>query len=264
MKIYYRTITLLLLAVSTLTLTTSCEKDEEETTTIIPDPEPTPDPDPAYPVEDDADGVLVGIKTVSITTNPIMPVPIETVLGTAVGFFTETSGDFNTLTDAGTVSCNENELSKNTNTGPGQFAYTYTPGLANVEGIDFTDGAMWEVAGTSNVPAITYTHSNFPTTPEVTSGNVDVSQNYTLTLANYVAGADSIYYAIYGADDYIIKAGGPYSTSMEFTADELSGLGSTDYGLVQATAYDLTNAQFDTKTIYFVNETVNTKTVKIQ
>ena len=265
MKVFYRTITLAFLALTTLTLNTSCEKDEDETTQTDPEPTPTPPaPDPVYPNNSDADAVLVGIKTVSITSSPIMPMPIETVVGTAVGFFTETTGDFNVLTDAGTVDCNSNRLSKNTNPGQGQFAYVYTPGLANPNGIDFTDGAKWEVSGSANFTAVIYTHSNFPSNPVVSSGNVYTSQSYTLTLDEYVTGADSIYYAIYGADDYIIKVGGPTTTSMEFTAAELSGLGATDYGMIQATACDITDADYSTKKIYFVNETVNTKTVKIQ
>ena len=258
MNRYFRCISVFFIASSLLF--TACEKDEDDAdNTNTETPSTPPARDPAFPQQSDASGVLVGIKTVTIENNPILPFPIEIELGTAVALFPATTGDFSTLIDAGTVSCNAKELDPQSND-----SYIFIPGLTDQEGIDFTDGSEWEVSGNSSVMAFTEIYSRFPSTPVVTSGDVDTSTDYELEIESTVgSSADSLYYIIYGGEDYVMKTVDPFTSSVTFTASEMSSLGATSNGLIQVTAYSMVSRVNNGKTYYFVNETVNTKSVSI-
>ncbi len=104
----------------------------------------------------------------------------------------------------------------------------------------------------------------FPDAGKVNSGDVDVSQDYILSIESAVgAPADSLYFGLYGSADYILKTVGPNVTSVTFTAAELASLGDTDFGIAQVTSYTMRTVEANNTDFYLVNETVNSKTVKI-
>jgi hypothetical protein len=231
----------------------SCSKDDDSSEEENP-PAQSDDPD-TFPTPSDADGVLVAVKSVSITDTPIGP--IEVVLGTAVGVFTDdgfSSGDF---IGAGTVECNTSALAMNANS-----SYTFTDITAtNPTGLDFNNDIQWEVSGANGIPTISYNADvfGFPSVSGITSADVvDKANGYTVT-CNSVAGADSVLFLIGGATKTI--AGN--ATSCNFSSAELADV-DTGASVVQIAAYVTNPVDFGSARIYFINEYVQSQSVTVQ
>ena len=162
---------------------TSCEKAEDEINNVTPtpnpnpNPNPTPSPEPVFPTGNNVAGVMVGVKTITYQNSPIFPLPIEVEFGTATAFFPTNVGDFTSFQNVGDVTCNSKKLTIQTNN-----SYVFTPGLLDQEGINFDNGSNWEISGGGTISPMTMGYIEFPDAGKVNSGDVDVSQDYILSI----------------------------------------------------------------------------------
>jgi len=227
---------------------TGCNEDDEDDE---PDPAPAQNTDtepvPTFPM---ADATLVAVDTETTQDTPLGTFDI--FIGTAVALFFDTNQN---LLDAGTVSINGSDLTKNSNN-----SYTYLPSLTEPEGLSFTTGTDWDVSGSSNFPAFSASPGfDFPSVGDISGGDiVDRSADYTITISS-VADADSIIYLVSG----ISKTTAGNVTSCTFTADELAGA-PAGQGIIQAAPYAYEDQEFSGKIVYFVKEKVVSKSVTIE
>lgn len=236
----------------------SCDKTEDLAKDPQPDTEPTPQPVDVTPKPGDASGVLVAIKTLSFTSSPIGD--IKTELGVATAFFAENPGDFSTYEAVGDVSVNNENLKKQDNN-----TYAYQPAQTNPTGINFSNGADWKVTGGGSTGAINESVDDFPSKdPNITSGDIDMSKDYTLTIKEAIGNCDSIYFNIYSADGNLMRTTVSGKSSYTFTSAEPATLKATDYGMIQVVAIKMIPKTLNGKVYYFINETVTTKMVKIK
>lgn len=193
----------------------------------------------------DANGVLYAINTSTYQMG------VEAKIGSGLAVFPDGSG---ANLDAGTVSLNSNSLTKQTGN-----SYTWNSLSGSLT------AASWSVGGGSGIPAFTEDAGTvgFPTISEITSGGtVTKSSGYTLSMST-VADADSVLFMIAGASGGKVVTKVGTTTSYTFTSAELTNVG-TGSGTAQITAYKVYSADKSGKKIYFVNESVITKTVTIQ
>lgn len=216
----------------------------------------------------DADGILVGIKSITTQSTPAVPgfpsQEIEVEVGTAVAAFGNLqSGSFD---DVGDVQFylgsnpTKYELAKQENN-----SYVYTPGTSNPNGVDFGNNTpFWEVPGKSI--STSGPLQKFPNAPTITSNTDEVvrANGYDFTVS-FNSGADSVLYIIAAEGKFVSKTA-TYSSnnSVTFTAAELNTLAKSDYGLLQVTPYFMKKHTTGGKNYYMINETVVTKTVKIK
>ncbi len=229
----------------------SCSDDDDSE----PQNEPQPQEESVdtFPTPSDADGTCVAVKSTSITDTPIGP--ITTIIGTAVAVFTDDL--FTSFISAGAVSCNSNDLTLNSNNSYVFDQITQT----NPTGIDYNGDVMWSVTGGNGIAGFDHNANTlgFPTAGEITSSDqVDIASGYTLTCAS-VSGADSTLFLIGGA----IKTLAGNATSCTFTAAELADV-ETGTNIAQVAAYVVGPTDFGDTRIYFINETVQSKTVTVQ
>lgn len=256
MKLNFLTISRRALTISVLcvgVIFTGCDKKDDETPPPAAQPTPTPtppkNPEPKF---DGGSGTLTAVKVRSFQD---LFIEVELDFGIAVGGFYDNpeSGIFH---DAGTVSCNSNELTKQENN-----SYAYTPDIANTEGIDFDGNTVtWEVSGSAEVPTFSQTVTfAFPDVKNITSGEIiDKSDGYTFTCGG-VFNADSILFLV---GDILHTVAGNV-TSSTFTSAELSTLeaGPT---FIQIAAYSYEGETISGETYYFVKETVVNKSATVQ
>lgn len=250
MKVSFRFTSLLLL--SAALVFTACEKDEDEPE--IPQENPTTETEsaPTTPQFSNADGSLWAVN--SMSTQSVGGFEVDVNIGIAVGAFTE-NGDFNTLVDVGTVSVDDNNLTRQSNN-----SYTLTPSQTNPTGIDYNTDVNWSVSGGNGFSEFTYTSSiPWPTASEISSGGtVSKSAGYTLTVGS-VENADSVLFMIGSA----IKTIPGNAVSCTFSADELSGL-DNGTSVASVAPYASEPENFGGKTIYIGKEAVQTRTVTIE
>lgn len=237
----------------------SCKKDEEDAKKPAPAPNPTVED--VYPQPSDANGVLVAIKSLSYTDMPMVG-EVKTEMGLASAFFTTTTGDFSSFSNAGKVTVNNEELKIMSNA---NNSYVFAPGTTSATGIDYSSGVDWIVAGSASVDGFTQEYSTFPTgDPNITSGDVTLSQDYVLTIKNEIYLCDSIYFNLYSTKGNLMKTAPAGTKSMTFTSAELQTIGTSDFGMIQVVAMRTRSYTHNSKKYYFVNETVTTKTVKMK
>lgn len=240
---------LMLLTASLSFIFSSCGKDDDDDDNNNNNNVPATSPSTTDLFNySDAQGVLVGIKTVTTQNTPIGPFEVE--LGTAVAAFS--NDNFQTFLEGGTITCNAKNLDKQTNN-----SYVHVPAAADVSGIDFSSGATWNVTGSSNVSSISsYTYPPFPNTPVISSNKEEVtlSSGYTFTLSNSFLGADSIIYILASGNNFVKKTVGSNVTSVTFSASDLTSLQPSAQGLIQVTPYYFTSDVFSGKKYYFVNQ----------
>ena len=247
MKTKFNLLAMLFLAMSLAF--TGCNDDDDDEDE--PDPTPTQntdtDPTPEFPM---ADATLVAVDSKTTQDTPLGTFDI--FIGTAVGLFFDAN---QALLDAGTVSINGNNLTKNSNN-----SYTYLPSLTDPEGLSFTMGTDWEVSGSADFPAFTASPGfDFPSVGAISGGDiVDRSADYTISISS-VSDADSIIYVVSG----ITKTTAGNVTSCTFSADELAGA-PAGQGIIQAAPYAFDDQEFSDKTVYFVKEKVVSKSVTIE
>jgi hypothetical protein len=244
----------------------ACKKDEVADPTPIETPTPTPTPTPTTtptpsnptPTPSDANGVLVALKTISTINVPFVG-NIKQEIGIPVAFFFNTPG---TYLDGGSVSCNSNTLTKQTNN-----TYTFTPGTSAPTGVDYSSGVNWSVGGNTanNIPSFNYNpNMGFPELDSIAGGisTVTKANGVTIAATNTITNADSVIFSVYGPGGTAQKVKAASSSSHTFSAADLSGLGSGS-GYIQIATYKIGNQTFNGKKMYFINEAVFTKTVTI-
>lgn len=250
-KIYFMKKPILFLAIAAFAFT-SCEKEEA----AQPTPTPTPVTGNANSALyfNDADGVLVSIESVTTTETPIGPIDVP--VGLASAFFTNTTGDFTTFANVGTVTVDGQAMTNNNN------IYTSTLSPTNPSGIDWTNGTPWEVAGAGTFPAVSTFAQNFPGSNfTITSGAPSTSAAYVMNWGT-VSNADSIICMVVGSSSFVTKTVAGNEISCNFTAAQMASVGSGS-GMLQVTPYQVESNNFNGKKIYRIMEVVKTKTVTI-
>ncbi len=227
---------------------TSCDDDEDEEEPAPQEQSTEVDNVPNLPM---ADGALIAVDTKTTQELPIGGT-IDIVIGTGVGVFFDANDGF---VNVGTVTLNSSQLTRNANN-----SYTYIPTISEPTGINFNGGTDWEVSGDNGFPAIMASPGfPFPDVGNIGGADmVDTSQDYKIMISS-VSDADSIIYNISG----VLKTLAGNETSCTFSAAEISSLASGP-GIIQAAAYSYESDDFGGKTIYFVKETVVSKSVTIE
>ncbi len=244
----------------------SCDRNEDEVPETTPTPTPAPPPAQATPPSNptptptDANGVLVAVKSISSVTVPIVgPQKIET--GIPVALFFDTP---NTYLDAGVVSCNSINLTKQTNN-----SYVYTVDATTPTGVSYSSGVTWSVEGNTStgVPAINHSPTiPFPVLDSI-AGNISKvtkANGVTIAATNTITGADSVIFGVYAPNGGVVqvtKSGN--ISSHTFSSADLNGL-STGNGYIQIAAYSIGDKTVGGKKYYFIKEAVFTKMVAIE
>lgn len=248
-----------LLIVCLLTVITSCKKDENDNQNQT---QTTPNTQPDAPA--DADGVLAAVKSIQIQDIPVdipgFPVnTIEVDFDIAVAAFFQ-NNDPESLVAAGDVTVNtDNNLEAQSNN-----SYITTYDATSTDGTDlgFSSGSQvsWEVSGSGDVDAFTYTTSErFPGDVSLVGdySEVDISSSLTVSIDQTSSYADSVLFFLAGENDQHVKfVANGNATSHTFTSSELSVLSGT--GVVQVVPYTIEPKAVGSKTYYFVNEVVVT------
>ncbi|HTN17431.1 MAG TPA: hypothetical protein VL092_07125, partial [Chitinophagaceae bacterium] len=227
-------------------------------------PTPTPYPKPtasttATPTYGSGDGAVVALLTRTTTTSFGMDVDMD--LGTGVAVF----GNLATgaYTDAGKITLNGTELAKQTNN-----SYLYIPGISNPTGIDLSGDIKWVVT----TPSFTYNAAaaaggkGMPKAGKIDGSytSVDISKDFTLAVSGTITKSDSVYFQINGASKSLLKRMAAGTTSVTFTASELSGLGKTAGGSVTIAPWNHEEQTLAGKKIHVINELALSRTVEIK
>jgi hypothetical protein len=204
------------------------------------------------PSINDASGALAAVTSISYTTVAGITVPLA-VNTAAGGFFTAPgSGSF---IDGGTVTLNSKTLTKSSNNA---YAYQNLTDPLTLGGSN-----AWTVAGASGVAAFSYTYNRpMPAYSDFNSlpATITRSAGVTVNLSGTVTDADSIYVVVTGTSNkYLLKRLAGNAASCEFSANELSALSASSYGLIQVCPWNYGSQTFDGKKYYFVNESAYTK-----
>ena len=186
-KIFY---TSSVLAALSLTLLSGCKKD----TVAFPDKVQNNGTyadlayiTPNFPVIADADGILISAQVTNQKTIIISPFANEYEYGMAK--FTNTTGNFSNLADAGTITLNDSTLAKSST-----FSYLST---ANAYTLNLSNTAKWNVGGNGAFGGIAYTgNSNNPNySNSITNWDSKWVPTYprNLTLGSSTYHLDSLY-----------------------------------------------------------------------
>jgi len=234
---------------------TSCDPSE-----IIPDtedPTPTPENNTQTPSFESGDGVIVALKTRTVTSTVIGNTTIE--MGTGVAVFGDlAAGNF---TDAGTVKLNGKELTKHSNN-----TYSYMPSATDITGINFDNNIKWEVS----TPSFTYdAKTQGRDLPEAngdftfSGSSISGSEAFTLALSGSISNADSVYFQINGPNNTILKRMGGQTTSVTFSESEMQSLGKSIGCSVTIAPWNYETKELGGKTIHVVNELAINKVIEI-
>jgi hypothetical protein len=239
----------------------SCNKEETpDPTPPITDSTDTSKTAPSFtPSIADINGSMVALQTKTTVTQSGFSVDSKVETATAVFYSTGT-----TLVDAGTVSVNGFDLTKQTNN-----SYLKTPSATSTAlSLNFPTGANWSVSGNSNVSAISYAHGT--TFPEYT-GDVPtsitkangLSFNFNSSNVKY---ADSVYVFIATSNGTtFIKAFGANAGSVSISASELSNLptNSNSSAFLEVIPVTYTVQNISGKRYAFIKEQACVKNVNI-
>lgn len=200
-----------------------------------------------------ADGLCVAVNNTTFTTQAGFSVAIE--LGLAVAVFYDAAGT--KYVDAGTVTVDSKELDKSES-----FYYSYT----STSGEKFSNPISWSSTGSSDYEAFTQDVSlDFPQMSEITSGDINTTQDYEITLKSAITNADSIIVVISGGSN-AFQTTLPYTgeTVISISSADIKDIGAAETGIISLTAYDYVLETVGDKKIAFVNQGNVTKTVKVQ
>lgn len=241
------------MAITLFIFIASCSKEDNN--------DDTTQPQASYiPPNTDADGVMVGIKTINFLSQAGFEFEQEVNTGVAAFGNLET-GDFE---DVGTVDLGGEVFDRVSNN-----SYTYTFDAAGVTtggtlGLDLEPDYTWNVTGGAGYGAFSHTVTmGFADIGKITSNTetVSSSSDYTLSVQS-IAGADSVYYSVAGPNGSVMAVTAGNVTSHTFSAAEMGSLGS-GFGLVQVAAVKYSAANEGGNDIWFLNETVVTDNVDI-
>jgi len=223
------------------------------------DPDPTTqssNPLPATP--GDANAVLAAIK-VKANTPVAVPVPgIDILIDLASANFYSGSGGTGSLVSVGNVSINDYKL-----TTVGGNSYINNPTDIMLS-LNAGQSNKWVVAGANGFAAINHTTAKkMPGVVTFTNVGESISKsgNVTLTIQSLPANSDNILWVISDGSKVVTKE--VKANSVTFSSAELADLKATATGIVQVAAYNSEGKDFGGKKVYFINETVDSKFVKI-
>lgn len=242
------TVRIYLPIVTVLLFLSSCLSDDSDPVSrvenVIPD-DFTADMLYDYP---DSEGLLTASQTV-LVQSMLGVADSKTSSGLALAVFPEEAGGINYVR-VGVVMCNERELSVQD-----KRVYAFEPSFSNTSGIDYSGGqAVWDVAGSENMDAFSYTATGFPAEIEFESNVRDINLNSDYTLeVNGVQNADSLIYIIAADGQFVMKRTEASKTSVTFTAADFDPIKNSEKGLVQVTAFKLMPEDINGKRMYFVN-----------
>jgi hypothetical protein len=267
-KIFYTSSVLVALS---LTLFTGCKKD----TVAFPAKTQTDGTyvdlvytTPYFPTVADADGILIAAQVTNQKTVIVSPFSNEYEYGMAK--FTNATGNFSNLTDAGSITVNDSVLTKTT-------ALEYLSSITNYT-LNFSNQSAWNISGNSsnNIPALTYTltGSNPSYTLDITSWNSNWTPSYpqslvtdsnvlfTIPIKQYTSNADSVaiamadnngfsYHRTVSANDAVAK----------FRANDFAGYSTYDLKTfnLQVNAIKYNSTAAGTKKYYFLKMQANIK-----
>ena len=253
MKTYNTTLWALLLGV-VLTFS-ACSSDDDT------DPKQTTQTNPTPSAPSDANAVLAAVLSYSDLPSSVPSVPgvgglaIDVASGS---FFDGAVGS--KLVNVGDVKLNSKAL-----TIPGGNAYINNPtdfSYSLVSGQTNT----WQVAGGSGFDAFSHTTAKKMPSQVKFASSVGASfskgSDITLAIETMTSNTDNILWVISDGKTTVTKES--KTTSVTFSASELSGLKATSSGLVQAASYNAEEKSYGGKKVYFINESVHTKIVEIK
>ncbi|WP_268034080.1 hypothetical protein [Algoriphagus sp. PAP.12] len=231
-------------------LFTSCSDDSEdpiEQTSTNPLPQPG-----------DADGIMAAIKAKSNTPGgTTVPGLGDIYLDVAsANFYTSAGGT--SLVNVGDVSLNDFDLQTVSNS----YINNYTDITLDINSGQAND---WVVSGANGFDG--FSHSTSKKMPSVVkfatsvTETISISGDVTLAIESIPSNCDNILWLISDGSKVVTKES--KTTSVTFTASELSGVKTTSNGIVQAAAYNSESKTFGGKKIYFINETVDSKYVTL-
>jgi hypothetical protein len=207
----------------------SCKKSTNTNNPTTTSPVPTA-PTPTF--SGDIKGALISLRISfdydpnKFASLPITVPVVELESESATAFFGNDLSSGNFL-NAGNVAVNSYTLDKQSNNSYTKLAFDYTSGEYT---LGFSSGSNWNVAGSSDVTAFTYNHTDaFPnfsgksSMPETASTTTSLSIN----LSGKISNADSVYVFLGGNGKSIIKHLGSSASSATFTAAEVASIGST-------------------------------------
>lgn len=248
---------------------TSCKKDEPEepaaTATPTPEPEPTtptsssPTPAQFGNATSNSDGALIAIKTASTTS--VSGQTFETIIGTGVAYFTNTSGNYSTFADAGEVTLEGTALEAQDNK-----SYVLIPGTSNPTGVTISGDADWVIAGAGSIKAFDASFSRFPSSPDITS-TATITKNSAYTVTFEASTSDTVLVSIFSGSVSVTKGVKSVngSNSVEFTAAETKGMTAGDgAALVQVALANFETKTANSKNYVLINETVVTEMMKVE
>lgn len=241
------------LLVLSLVYLTGCGKDDNTNDTT--------QPQASYiPPNTDADGVMIGIKTINFISQAGFEFEQEVNTGVAA-FGNLQTGDFE---DVGTIDLGGELFERVSNN-----SYTYTFDASSITtggtlGLDLEPTYTWNVAGGGNYGAFSHTvNMGFADIGKITSNTETISSSASYTLSvQSITGADSVYYSIAGPDGSVMAVTAGNVISHTFSAADMGTLGS-GFGLVQVAAVKYSAANKGGQDIWFLNETVVTDNVDI-
>lgn len=228
----------------------ACNSDDK-------DPVQTQASNPTPDVPGDANAVLAAI---SVRANVPSSVPVPGIpdflvdVGSA-NFFTGAIGG--NRTSAGDVKLNDYALQNigdsyvNNNT---DIALGISPGQTN----------DWNVSGGNGFDA--FTHTTSKKAPGIVKfsnvgDEISISGPITLSIAGVPSNCDNILWVVSDGKKTVTKES--KTNSVTFSSSELSGIAATANGIVQVAAYNSESKSFGGKKVYFINETVDSKIVKL-
>ncbi len=219
-------------------LFSSCDKNEDET----PDNNNNTTNSFNY---SDAFGVLVAVKSVSYTSVGGFEVPVEVNSGSA---FFPTDAGATTFADAGTVSLENKNLTKQANK-----IYSYDDFLNPLT----LSGISWNVSGNGSIPAFSKTVSRpLPTFSGFSSlpASISKSAGISISLGSAVYAADSVIVMITSSNDAVLKSVAGNSGNVTFSGADLTKLNTSTVGSISISPYNLSTETISGKKFYFVNE----------
>jgi hypothetical protein len=241
-------------ALALVALLVACGKEDEDTPPDMPGggsgSNATANITPSYA---DAQAILAAVR-VNTTQSTILG-SIDVVVGGATAAFS--SDGLNTLLNVGEVSCNGEPLAPLSNQ-----AYAYSSTTTAPTGIDLTasNSVTWSVEGGNGYSSFVRTLSEpFPAVGSITSGNTVVRTNgYTLT-AEAMLGADSVLFIV----GPVVRVRPGNATSHTFTAQDLASL-NPGSATAQVVGYSASSEDMAGRRVYFVKQSVRTRSVTIQ
>lgn len=244
---------------------TSCKKASNNLGNTSPVPSP---PTPTF--SGDVKGGLVSVR-VNFSYDPnkfaSLPVTVPVVELDAESAVAVFSNDFSsgTFLNAGNVNVNSDALERLSNNSYTKLAFDYTSGDFS---LGFDGGSNWNVAGSGDVAAFSYNHTqSFPNYSGRSSMPETASTSSSLTVSlSGVSNADSVYVLLAAGDKSILKHVGGSASSVTFTAAEVASVGTTGgkaTGLLEVCPWRYIIQTFNSKQYAFVKEHAVVKNITI-